>query len=69
MSSIFFSFGILEEVRNLVHQELNVMVEAFSEKYLGLPIALGDLTSEDFDYISNHICSKIIGCDKLMSHA
>jgi hypothetical protein len=36
------------------------MVEAFSEKYLGLPIAVGRLTSDDFEYICDRIKSKIV---------
>jgi hypothetical protein len=68
-SSIFFSSGILEENRDLVKQGLDIMVEAFSEKYLGLPTAVGNLTNEDFEYISDRIRSKITRWDKLMSDA
>jgi hypothetical protein len=68
-SYIFFSSSILEENRDLVKQELDIMVEAFSEKYLGLPTAVGNLTNEDFEYISGRIRSKITGWDKLMSYA
>jgi hypothetical protein len=68
-SSIFFSSGILEATRNVVKAELDIMVEAFSEKYLGLPTAMGRLTSDDFDYISDRVRSKVTGWDRLMSYA
>jgi hypothetical protein len=68
-SSIFFSSRIPDNTRVLVKQEMDIMVEAFSEKYLGLPTAVGNLTNEDFVYISDRIRSKITGWDKLMSYA
>jgi hypothetical protein len=68
-SSIFFSSDILDTTRMLVKQELDIMVEAFSEKYLGLPTAVGRLKNEDFDYICDRIRSKIVGWDRLMSYA
>jgi ribonuclease HI len=60
-SSIFFSPGIAEDRRVAVKEELNIQVEAFSEKYLGLPTAVGKLTSEVFDYIAERIRSKLNG--------
>jgi hypothetical protein len=68
-SSIFFSSGIREETRSAVKQELDIMVEAFSEKYLGLPTAVGRLTNDEFEYICDRIKSKIAGWEKLMSYA
>jgi hypothetical protein len=60
-SSIFFSPGIPSDMRAAVKRELDIQVEAFSEKYLGLPTAVGKLTSECFDYISDRIRSKLNG--------
>jgi hypothetical protein len=45
-SSVFFSRGIPKWNRVAVKDELDIQQEAFSEKYLGLPTALGRLTSE-----------------------
>jgi hypothetical protein len=64
-SSVFFSSGILEDTRIIVKQDLDIAVVTFSEKYLGLPIAVRRLTDEDFDYIFDRIWSKIMGWDKL----
>jgi hypothetical protein len=45
-SSIFFSPNIPDLVREAVKQELDINVEAFNEKCIGLLIAVGRLTSE-----------------------
>jgi hypothetical protein len=58
-SSIFFSPGIPEDQRSAVKGELDIQVEAFSEKYLGLPTAVGKLTSESFEYIADRMRSKL----------
>src|SRR5207247_92357 len=50
-SLVFFSPCIPEVQRNTVKQHLNIQVEAFSERYLGLPTAVGKLTSEVFEFI------------------
>jgi hypothetical protein len=69
-SSIFFSPGIPEDQRSAVKGELDIQVEAFSEKYLGLPTAVGKLTSESFEYIADRMRSKL-NCrsKKKMSYA
>jgi hypothetical protein len=69
-SSVFFSPCTSDELRTAVKSELTIDVEAFSEKYLGLPTAAGSLTSELFEYITDHIRSSVNGwAPKLMSFA
>jgi hypothetical protein len=69
-SSIYFSPCISEEVRAAVKGELDIQVEAFSEKYLGLPTAVGRMTGDVFDYITERIRSKLNGrSEKSLSYA
>ena len=45
-------------------------MEAFSEKYLGLPTAVGRVTGEVFDFIAERIRSKLNGrSEKNLSYA
>jgi hypothetical protein len=37
--------------------------------YLGLPTAVGRITSDYFDYISERIRSKVQGCERMLSCA
>jgi hypothetical protein len=49
---------------------MDIEVEAFSEKYLGLPTAMGWLTSESFDYIEEMERSKMNSLsEKQLSYA
>ncbi|KAM0824602.1 hypothetical protein ACQ4PT_070100 [Festuca glaucescens] len=42
-------------------KDVNIQTEAFSEKYLGLPTAVGKLTSEAFEYITESARSSVNG--------
>jgi hypothetical protein len=50
-SALFFSPCTPDTHREAVKQSLNIQIEAFSEKYLGLSTAVGRLTGEAFEYI------------------
>jgi hypothetical protein len=60
-SAIFFSPCTSDTHREVVKQHLNIHIEAFSEKYLGLPTAVGKLTSEAFEYITESARSSVNG--------
>jgi ribonuclease HI len=68
-SSIFFSPNTPEHIRQNLKQLLGIPVEAFSERYLGLPTAVGRITSGSFDHIIDRIRGRIQGCEKLLSCA
>ena len=51
-SSIYFSTNNPDTLRQVLKSTLNIQVEAFSERYLGLPTAVGRITSGTFDHIS-----------------
>ena len=57
-SSIYFSPNALQPVKDIVKNILGITVEAFSERYLGLPTAVGRITSGTFD----HIAERSHGC-------
>jgi hypothetical protein len=42
-------------VKEVVRQELNIDTEALSDKYLGLPTALGRSTTEVFDFMPTRV--------------
>ena len=49
---------------------LGIYVEAFNERYLGLPTAIGRITSGTFEYLSERIRSKLQGgTERLISCA
>ena len=50
-SAIFFSPNTHTDRRQALKLVLGIMVEAFSGKYLGLPTAVGWITSDKFDHI------------------
>jgi hypothetical protein len=50
-SALYFSPCTPDTHREAVKQSLNIQIEAFSEKYLGLSTAVGRLTGEAFEYI------------------
>ena len=60
-SSIFFSANTEQPLRETLKQALGISLEAFSERYLGLPTAVGRITSGTFSHISERIRSKICG--------
>lgn len=69
-SSIFFSCNTPDFLKQALKATLNIQVEAFSEKYLGLPTAVGRITSDTFDHISERARGKIQGwSEKLLACA
>jgi hypothetical protein len=50
-SSVYCSPNCSVSVRNTVKGALQITREALSEKYLGLPTAVGHLTKRQFDHI------------------
>ena len=60
-SSVYFSPNTHSDVRMALKQSLGIMVEAFSERYLGLPTAVGRITSGTFDHIDGRIRGKMNG--------
>lgn len=60
-SSVFFSPNASPPLRASVKQNLDIHVEAFSERYLGLPTAVGRITSGTFDHIHERSHSKMQG--------
>jgi hypothetical protein len=69
-SAVFFSPCTPADQRTEVKQILDIHVEAFTEKYLGLPTAAGRLTSEAFEYIADRSRNKVGGyAERNMSYA
>jgi hypothetical protein len=68
-SAIFFSPNTPDPDRQSVKQVLGIQVEAFSERYLGLPTAVGRITSGSFDHIAERIRCKIQGLERFLSCA
>jgi hypothetical protein len=58
-SSIYFSPNTPLSIRQDLKGLLGITVEAFSERYLGLPTAVGRITSGTFDHIGERIRSKM----------
>uniref|UniRef100_A0A8R7TRA7 Reverse transcriptase domain-containing protein n=1 Tax=Triticum urartu TaxID=4572 RepID=A0A8R7TRA7_TRIUA len=50
-SAIYFSSNTPARLKHQLKAVLNIDVEAFSERYLGLPTAVGRITSGTFDHI------------------
>jgi hypothetical protein len=59
--AIFFSPCTSDTHRKVVKQHLNIHIEAFSEKYLGLSTVVGKLTNEAFEYITESARSSVNG--------
>jgi hypothetical protein len=58
--SIFFSSNVEVEVK--AHcEELNIMTEAISEKYLGLPAMVGLDRTDSFNYLLERIIARLQG--------
>nr|XP_051230109.1 uncharacterized protein LOC127348034 [Lolium perenne] len=68
-SSVFFSPNTPAHVRQTVKLIIGISVEAFTERYLGLPTAVGRITSGSFDYIAERIRAKIQGCERMLACA
>jgi hypothetical protein len=69
-SSIMFSKGVDQIVKNEVKQILNLSSEAMTEKYLGLPVHIGYSKMKAFQYIKDRIWHRIQGWrEKLLSMA
>jgi hypothetical protein len=67
-SSIFFSKGCPETVKESVKLALDVQSETLNEKYLGMPTDVGSSRSSAFKYIKDRIWSRIQGwLEKLLS--
>jgi hypothetical protein len=69
MSSIFFSPCTSEPDREAVKQVPNINVEAFCEKYLGLPTAVGKITNDTIEYLTVSAKSGMFAwADRLLSY-
>ena len=69
-SSILFSPNTPEPVREALKGTLGISVEAFNERYLGLPTTAGHITSGTFNYIGERVRSKMNGgTERLVSCA
>ena len=60
-SSIYFNANTQQPTREALKQSLEIHVEAFPERYLGLPTAIGKITSGMFDHIMDRCRSKMHG--------
>lgn len=54
-SAVFFSKNCEGEVKEMVRHELHIQTEALSDRYLGLPTALGRSTTEAFEFLPTRI--------------
>jgi hypothetical protein len=67
-SSIFFSPNIRVEEREVICNILNILTEALTDKYLGLPSIVGADHSDCFQFLIDRICKRISGWkEKLLS--
>jgi ribonuclease HI len=60
-SSIFFSPNTPVGVREEVCRELNIVTEALSDKYLGLPTMVGVDRSDCFQHLIDRVCQRLKG--------
>ena len=69
-SAIFFSANNSGEEKAIFHERMDVHTEALTEKYLGLPTALGRSSEDQFDHIVTSIRKLVTGwAPKLMNSA
>lgn len=69
-SSIFFSKGCPQSVRDGIKNSLNVHSEQLSERYLGMPTDVGHSRNGTFKYLRDRVWEKIKGwMEKLLSYA
>ena len=67
-SAVFFSPNTSSSCREEIKQLLGIHIEAFTDRYLGLPTAVGRITSGTFDHIRERSRSKIQGwSEKLLA--
>jgi hypothetical protein len=59
--SIFFSPNVQVEVKGQICEELNIMTEAISDKYLGLPSMVGLDRTDSFIYLLERIIERLEG--------
>jgi hypothetical protein len=64
--SVYFSPNTPLADRQHMKNLLGIAVEAFTERYLGLPTAVGHITSGTFDHIGERIRSKLNGGSERM---
>ena len=60
-SSIFFSPNTSVSVREDICRELDILTEALSDKYLGLPTMVGVDRSDCFQHLIDRICQRLKG--------
>ena len=60
-SSIYFSKGVPESVRDEIKTTLNVPNETLNEKYLGMPSDIGNNKNDSFKYMKDRLWSKVQG--------
>jgi hypothetical protein len=69
-SYVLFNPNTKAEDRNGVRHELNIMQEARNERYLGLPMSIGQSRKKAFQFIKKKVWIRIQGWqDKLLSKA
>ena len=69
-SSIFFGKGSTEENKEQLKAVIGINSEALSEKYLGMPIAVGQSKNGTFRYLRDRVWEKVKGwMQKLLSAA
>jgi hypothetical protein len=69
-SAVLFSPNIAPVDKDDVRQALNIVQEAKSERYMGLPVAIGKSRKKAFEYIKKKVWLHIQGWrEKLLSKA
>ena len=69
-SSIFFSKGCPDSIKEEVKNSLNVQNESLSERYLGMPTDVGQSKNGTFKYLRDRVSERIKGwMEKLLSAA
>ena len=69
-SSIFFSKGCPQNLRDEVKNRLNVHNESLNEHYLGMPTDVGQSKNGTFKYLRDRVWDKVKGwMEKLLSAA
>jgi hypothetical protein len=68
-SSVFFSKGCPETMRNAMKQRLNVPTESLNEKYLGMPSDVGRSVNGTFKYLRDRVWKRVQGWLELILSA
>ena len=69
-SAIMFSPNTKRDVKELVMSELSIVKEMMNERYLGLPVFVGNNKCRVFAYLKERIWTRIQGWkEKLLSRA